>query len=65
MNNLYPGVKGHYIYKIKNRQSKFLAQIKYPQGFSKSGVFYSLEDAITWISNQRDYDRGLHPYTRD
>jgi hypothetical protein len=60
--NLYPGIKGHYIYKIKNRADRYLAQIKYPMGYSRGGLFYSLDDAINWMQEQRAYDT-LHPYT--
>jgi hypothetical protein len=50
--NLYPGRPGHYIYKVKNRHDRWFAQIKFPMGFSKSALFYSLEDAIVWMETQ-------------
>jgi hypothetical protein len=62
--NLYPGagvIPGHYIYKIKNRTDRYLAQIKYPMG-KRGGLFYSLEDAINWMEEQRAHDI-LHLYT--
>jgi hypothetical protein len=62
--NLYPGagvIPGHYIYKVKNRNDRYLAQIKYPQGFTRGGLFYSLDDAINWMVEQRAYDQGYTP----
>ena len=50
--NLYPTPKkGHYIYKQAHRHEKWIASKKYSMGYMKSAVFYSLEDAITWINS--------------
>lgn len=47
MANLCPGKrKGYYIYK---RKDKFIAQKRYPAGYSKCAVLYTLEDAIAWL----------------
>jgi len=52
-------VKGRYIYKLKNQ--KYAAYMKYPQGYRKSGTFYSLEDAVTWIEgNWTRYEPGWY-----
>jgi hypothetical protein len=50
--NLYPIQKtGYYIYKRSDRNERYLAQRKYPIGYRKSALFYSLEDAIVWIDS--------------
>ena len=41
-------VKGRYIYKIQNGE-KYIANMKYPAGYTKSGTFYCFEDAVSWI----------------
>ena len=41
-------VKGRYIYKNKHKE-KYTANMKYPEGYCKSGTFYSFQDAVTWI----------------
>jgi len=61
--NLFPGYKGHYIYEVKSKPGRFLAQIKYPCGYSRSGLFYSLDDALTWMLSQRESDKPYTPYT--
>jgi hypothetical protein len=61
--NLYPGagvIPGHYIYKVKNRNDRYLAQIKYPIG-KRGGLFYSLEEAINWVEEQRAWDMAYTP----
>lgn len=46
--NLYPYRRtGYYIYLKGN--DRFFAQRKYPAGYRKSALFYSLEDARLWI----------------
>jgi hypothetical protein len=50
--NLYPVKRiGFYIYKHKHRVDKWVSQRKYPIGYVKSAVFYSLEDALAWINS--------------
>lgn len=46
--NLYPIIKsGYYIYKIKN--DRYFAQRRFIDRKRKSALFYSLEDAVSWI----------------
>ena len=45
-------IVGRYIYLQKN--GRYMAQIKYPQGYQKSGLFYSLEDAVEWVDSNYD-----------
>jgi len=43
--NLYfPQVKGYYIYKVKNRDSRYLCHRKFASGYVKSWLFYSVEE---------------------
>jgi hypothetical protein len=50
--NLYPTKKqGYYIYKRRDRYEKYAAQRKYPCGFVKSAIFYSVEECITWLDS--------------
>lgn len=54
--NLYKDgtVRGHYIYKVKNKTDRYMAQIKNHYG-TKSGLFYSYDDAETWIEAQHPW----------
>jgi hypothetical protein len=48
--NLYPTKKtGFYIYKRKDRNERYLAHRKFPCGYVKSALLYSLDDAIAWL----------------
>ena len=51
--NLYPyPSKLFYIY-IRKRggDNKYLAQRKYPEGFSKCALFWSFEEALAFLNN--------------
>jgi hypothetical protein len=51
--NLYPyPSKSFYIY-IRKRggEDKYVAQRKYPEGFSKSAVFWTFEEALAFLNN--------------
>ncbi len=49
--NLYPiKTKGYFIYKKAARNERYTAMKKYPSGFTKSALLYSLEEAIEWIN---------------
>ena len=38
-----------------------MAQLKYPEGYTKSGLFYSFEDAVSWIdANYEKYRPGWY-----
>lgn len=55
--NLYgPKQLGRHVYKIKGNE-RYSAQIRFPNGYRKAAVFYSLQDAIDWIDN--NYNRLL------
>jgi uncharacterized protein YbdZ (MbtH family) len=43
-------IAGRYIYRLKNG-GKYSANLKYPEGYTKSGIFYSFEDAVEWVEN--------------
>ena len=43
-------VKGRYIYAAK--QGKYQAMCKYPEGYSKTKICYSLEEALDFVQNQ-------------
>ena len=69
MPNLYPTPrKGFYVYKRKDRVEKYTAQRKYPDGFVKSALFYSVDDAIAFLDQLpedsyylREYWTGIMP----
>ena len=69
MPNLYPTPrKGFYVYKRKDRVEKYSAQRKYPNGFVKSGMFYSIEEAVNFLDqlpedqfHLREYCTGIIP----
>jgi hypothetical protein len=45
-------IQGRYIYHVDN--GKFHAQLKYPEGYSKSKSCYSLEEAIAFVRDEYD-----------
>jgi hypothetical protein len=51
--NLYTGAAGRYIWAYP--PDKFVALIKYPEGFCKSKSCYSMEEAVDFVEN--DYDK--------
>jgi hypothetical protein len=53
-------IAGRYIYRDKQRE-KYTAQLKYPEGYCKTGIFYSFEDAVSWIEiNYEKYRPGWY-----
>lgn len=46
-------VKGRYVYSIA--LGKFSAMCKYPEGYSKTKIFYTFEDAVAFV--EKDYDK--------
>ena len=53
-------VKGKYLYHDKQK-NKYNAHMKYPEGYSKSGVFYTFDDAKFWIESHWDvYKSGWY-----
>ena len=46
-------VKGRYIYARPNK--RFSAMCKYPEGYSKAKMCYSLEEAVEFV--ERDYEK--------
>jgi uncharacterized protein YbdZ (MbtH family) len=53
-------VKGRYIYKTSQNE-KYMAQMKYPQGYTKCATLYSLEEAIEFIEgNWTRYEPGWY-----
>jgi hypothetical protein len=48
--NLYTGTEaGYYVWPITNRVSKFMGQRRYSDGYVKSAIFYSKEEALEWL----------------
>ena len=45
-------IQGRYIYAARN--GKFNAQLKYPEGYTKSKSCYSLEEAVKFVSEEYD-----------
>ena len=62
--NLYKDASGNYVvgrYIYLQKNGRYLAQIKYPEGYNKSGLFYSFEDALSWIdTNYEKYRPGWY-----
>lgn len=50
--NLYPfPSKAKYIYiRKKGGDNKYVAQRRYPEGFSKSAVFWTFEEALAFLN---------------
>jgi hypothetical protein len=51
--NLYNGAAGRYIWAYP--PDKFVALIKYPEGYTKSKSCYTMEEAVNFVEN--DYDK--------
>jgi hypothetical protein len=45
---------GHGTYIYKQRNDRYQAYVKYPEGYTKSGLFYDLEGAITFCRRMKD-----------
>jgi hypothetical protein len=59
--NFYkPLRKGFFIY-YRERGSRWIAQRKYPQGYSKCALFYELEDARKWLDIIVELEGGELP----
>lgn len=42
-------VKAIYIYQLKHRVDKWSASITHHDGFRKGAIFYTEEDALSWV----------------
>jgi uncharacterized protein YbdZ (MbtH family) len=52
-------IAGRYIYLQKN--GRYMAQLKYPEGYTKSALLYSFEEAVEWIeANWEKYRPGWY-----
>jgi len=58
LEDLHNLIEGRFVYKIKGNE-RYSAQIRFPNGFRKCSVWYSLEDAKEWIDNNYDRLRAL------
>ena len=48
--NAYPTPReGFFVYRRRDRVGKWTAQRKWPCGFRKSAVFYSVGEAVAWL----------------
>jgi len=53
-------VRGRYVYHVKNN-NRFVAQCKYPEGYRKTSLWDTVEEAIDWVdSNWDKYKTGFY-----